>query len=77
MMIAADKTTNYFNITKEKHHELLEKNITKEYKKANTEIIKNITKADKKIAEDLNLDDRVYSTSERQCFITLKEFPSL
>ena len=73
MFIAADKTTNFYKVTKEKHSELLDKNINKEYKKAEVKDIKDITKADKTIAAKLDLEDRIYCTSERQCFISLKD----
>ena len=35
--------------------------------------MKDITKDDKVIANELDLADRIYSVSERQCFITLKD----
>ena len=73
MFIAADKTTNYYKVEKEKHEELLEKHITKDYKKSNKKAVDDITKADKKIATELDLDDRIYSTSKKQAFITLKD----
>ena len=73
MFIPADKTTNFYKVTKEKHTELLEKSINKEYKKADGNVVKDINKVDKKIATELDLEDRIYSTSERQCFVTLKD----
>ena len=33
--IAADKTSNYYKVGKEKYQELLDKHITKDYKKSN------------------------------------------
>ena len=73
MFIAADKTTNYYKVEKDKHEELLVKHITKDYKKSNNKAVDDITKADKKIATELELDDRIYSTSKKQAFITLKD----
>ena len=73
IFVAADKTTNFYKVTKEKHDELLEKEINKDYKKATQNTVKDITKKDKEIASALDLDDRIYSTSKRQAFITLKD----
>ena len=47
--------------------------MNKEYKKIDPGVVKNITKDDKKVAAKLDLDDRIYVTSDRQCFITIKD----
>ena len=73
IFIAADKTTNYYKMDKEKHDDLLHRNITKDYKKANESIIKDVTKEDKAIASKLELDDRIYTTANRESFFTLKD----
>ena len=70
MLIAADKTTNYYKVDKAKHKELLMKHINKDYKKADENTVTDITKVDKRIASELELDSRIYSTSRRQSFIT-------
>ena len=66
IFIAADKTTNYYKMDKEKHDDLLHRNITKDYKKANESIIKDVTKEDKAIANKLELDDRIYTTANKE-----------
>ena len=73
MIIAADKTTNYYKVTKENHDELLKKHINKDYRKADEQTVKDITKVDKEIAAKLELEDRIYKTSRRQAFITMKD----
>ena len=73
MLIAADKTTNYYHLDKIEHDALLEKSLNKDYKKASAEIVRDIIAGDKKIAEELEIADRVYCTSQRQSFITLKD----
>ena len=73
MIIAADKTTNYYKVTKENHDELLKKHINKDYRKADEQTVKDITKVDKEIAAKLKLEDRIYKTSRRQAFITMKD----
>ena len=71
--IKADKTTNYYKMEKEDYNEYMERNITKEYKKANKNDFKNVVKKDISIATKLDIVDRVYSTSKREAFITLKD----
>ena len=73
MFIPADKTTNFYKISKETHDELLDKNINKDYKKANNTAVREIAIKDKEIASNLELDDRIYTTSKRQAFMTLKD----
>ena len=54
-------------------YELLKKNIQKEYKKAKDETVKDITKNHKEIVRNLEIEDRVFKTSEREAFLTLKD----
>ena len=60
-------------MSKEKHDELLERQVNKDYKKADNTKIKDINKNDKEIASKLELSDRIYTTSKRQAFLTLKD----
>ena len=46
--VPADKTANFYKLKPEKYKELLEKSITKDYKKAKNDTIENINKKDKK-----------------------------
>ena len=73
VIIAADKTRNFYKIEKERYIEYLNNNITKSYKKTDNRVIDDITKDDKKAAVDLDIHDRLYCTSKRECFITLKD----
>ena len=73
MIIAADKTNNYYKIKKDDYDELLHKHITKDYKKADEKDFDDTTKEDKLIAVALDLDDRIYKTTKKQAFITLKD----
>jgi hypothetical protein len=73
MIIPADKTSNYYKVVREDYDELLQKNITKDYKKATEESFENTTKIDKEIATKLSLEDRIYKTSKRQAFVSLKD----
>ena len=51
----------------------MHKNITKDYKKAAKDDFKNVTKQDQEIANKLEIDDRVYTTTEREAFLTIKD----
>ena len=73
LFIPADKTNNLYKLNNDKYKKLLQDNITKSYKKANTNSIRSINKEAKTIAEDLKLDDRIEQFSEREAFITLKD----
>ena len=46
LIVAADKTTNFYKIKNEDYDELLAKNITKDYKKATRVSFKNVVKTD-------------------------------
>ena len=55
------------------YEDFLNNNITKEYKKVDEKVIKEITKNDKAVATKLEIDDRVHCTTKRDTFITLKD----
>ena len=71
--VKADKTTNHYKAEPQDYLNLLQKNVTKAYKKTNKDIPDSITSVDKKIAEDLKLDDRAETSASREAFITLKD----
>ena len=73
LLIAADKTTNFYKLEPSTYNDLLEKNITKSYKKAQPETTQAIHKENKAIATKLKIDDRVDTTADKDVFITLKD----
>ena len=73
LLIAADKTTNFYKLDPSEYNDLLEKNITKSYKKAQPETTQAIHKQNKDIATKLGIDDRVDTTANKDAFITLKD----
>ena len=73
LIIPADKTHNFYKVDEAKYDELLQKHINKDYKKADDTLADDITKVDKEIASELELDDRIYCTSKKAAFITLKD----
>ena len=73
VIVAADKTRNFYKMEKENYKELLNNNITKDYKKTYDNTVNDISKNDKKAAVKLEVADRMYCTSKRDCFITVKD----
>ena len=71
--VKADKSTNYYKMEAENYNKLLESEIHKEYKKASQNEVKNVEKGQKKIVVQLDLQDRVFATTQRQAFATLKD----
>ena len=73
LLIAADKTTNFYKLEPSTYNNLLEQNITKSYKKAQHTATQTIHSVDKSIATKLGIDDRVDITANKDAFITLKD----
>ena len=53
--------------------DLLNNNITKDYKKVEDKLVDDIAKKDKVVATKLEIEDRLYCTSKRDSFITIKD----
>ena len=60
MYVAADKTRNFYKVSNEKYEEMMMQNVTKEYKKGGDKVVNKVNKEDKAIAENLELDNRIY-----------------
>ena len=58
---------------KEQYNELLESEIHKEYRKVTPIEAKNVERGQKRIVENLELQDRVFETTQRQAFATIKD----
>ena len=55
------------------YDKLLHDNITKKYKKSDQRNINNINRDAKKIAVDLDLEDRIEKMQESESYITVKD----
>ena len=73
LYVAADKTTNFYKVDSDKYHNLMKQNITKDYKKSSPSSVRSNTLEDKKIADKLDISDRIDTTAQSQAFITLKD----
>lgn len=73
LFIKADKTNNYYMMRPKEYHELLHSNITQNYKKVNRQRINHINYDAKRIAQKLNLDNRIEQMAEKESYLTLKD----
>ena len=73
MLIKADKTSNFYRMKPDAYDNMLHDNVTKTYRKIDSEAVTNIEKKSKAIAENFNLDDRIETTAKNEPFITLKD----
>ena len=73
IFVKADKTTNHYKTEPKEYMTLVDKNVTKGYKKADRNVPDAITSVDKKVAEKLGLDDRIEVSANRDSFITMKD----
>jgi len=73
IFVKVDKTTNYYKTEPEDYITPVNKNVTKSYKKTDSNVPKEIASKDKQIAETLGLDDRIKVSACRDSFITLKD----
>ena len=73
LFVFADKTNDLYEMSKENYNKLLRDNITKTYKKTNTNIKDNIDKEAANIAKSFHIQDRVERYANRNAFLTLKD----
>ena len=73
LFVSADKSRNIYKMNKEDYEKLMHENITKTYKKTNESKIKTINKSAKKIANRLDLEDRIEKLQENENYITIKD----
>ena len=73
LIIAADKTQNFYKISKEDHEKILHDNVTKEYKKATMAVPKRINTEAKNLAKKYDVHDRAHTMSTPQAFVTIKD----
>ena len=73
LLMPADKTINYYKLSSEQYESLITKGIQKDYKKTNEKIVWPVNAEDQRIAEKLELSDKMEVTAKREAFITLKD----
>ena len=65
--------TNFYKVKPEDAEHLIEKEINKEYRKAEPDIVDKLTEEAKVIAEKREIEDRVFETTKRDAFHSLKD----
>ena len=73
LFVSADKTQNYYEITKENYNKILHDNITETSKKAQPLLPEKINIEAKKIAKSFDTHNKMDITAKRQCFVTIKD----
>ena len=78
LVVSADKSRNIYKVSKANFERMMHENVTKTYKKCNTNKSNSINLA-KQISSKLKIDDRVQKLHENEAYVTIKyhkeEFP--
>ena len=73
LIIPADKTNNKFSVKPEDYLKMVQKEVERDYKKESVENVKAVTEEHRKIASDLGIADRMFKTTAREAFVTIKD----
>ena len=74
LIIAADKTRNFYKTEVADYRTLLKRNVEKECKRGPDDLIDTFNKEDKTVAEELDIKDRmIHQTQMQTAFITMKD----
>ncbi|KAJ8027867.1 hypothetical protein HOLleu_29941 [Holothuria leucospilota] len=73
LVIPADKTTNFYNLSLDLYNKLLVDNITATYKATDNNVVNEINRDAKCLATKLDLADRIDIPAKKEAYITLKD----
>ena len=73
LLVPADKTNNYYKVSKEEYGKLMQDNVTRLYERADDNVDQILNSKSKKITEKLNLSDRIDVLAPKNARITLKD----
>ena len=73
VIVAADKTTNFYEMSKDEYLKLLADNITAGYQKADEKVVININEEARMVTKNLEISDRINKLPLKESFITLKD----
>jgi hypothetical protein len=76
LIIPADKTSNFYKLDRAEYEDLRCKDVQKCYRKEKSQTFEKVNKEHIKIATKLDVEDRIFKTSQQDCFITLKDHKS-
>ena len=73
VLVGGDKSSNFYEMSKEHHDQLLMKAINKDYKKAPKGKVDQVNKDAKVLSDNLEISDRVFKLETKQSVITVKD----
>ena len=73
ILVSADKTNNHYSVPPKQYEKLMMDSITSTYKKADQQAAHSINIESRKIAEDLELADRIQALAPKPAYVTLKD----
>ena len=73
LFISADKSRNIYKVSKASYERMMHENVTKTYKKCNTNKSNSINFKAKQIASKLKIDDRAQKLDENAAYVTIKD----
>ena len=73
LFVSADKSRNIYKVSKASYERMMHENVTKTYKKCNTNKSNSINFKAKQIASKLKIDDRVQKLDENEAYVTIKD----
>ena len=73
LIVAADKTRNFYKVKPQVYVKMRKDDITKEYKHADRKQVDEVNASAASIASELQLDDRMQCYRENECFISIKD----
>ena len=73
LLVFTDKTASLYEMPPDQYKTLLNNNITKTYRKVDSNAKRNIDKETKKLSKELNLEDKMECYAKRPAFMTLKD----
>ena len=73
VIVAADKSSNFYACDIPDYRKLRNNNVQKEYKKSTSDAVNAVDKKSGEIARKLKLDERMQKHSKKECFITFKD----
>ena len=76
LIVPADKTTNSYLVPVKNYQGLIQKEIQKNYRKVAPKVVQKVENEHLETAIDLEIEDRMFATTARNAFITLKDHKS-
>ena len=73
VIVEADKTSNLYQVTPTKYRQLLQQNVTKDYKHAQIEERDNVNRRTRELASKVKIDDKIERYTETPSFISFKD----